>query len=155
MNNQNNLAKILEEANHFTLQGIRLAESHLKLGLTRKGPLPNQASQAFHLEFIAEANTPVIQVAARFKLHVRHGNEKNGEPAIQVAATFLLSFLAAKIPGQAAHPENTLEKVALLNVWPYWREYVQSTTVRMGLPAFPMPLLTSNEMKIERAKPLA
>jgi preprotein translocase subunit SecB len=28
------------------------------------------------------------------------------------------------------------------NVWPYWREFVQSATTRMGFPALTLPTLT-------------
>lgn len=32
---------------------------------------------------------------------------------------------------------------SVYNIWPYWREFVHSTMMRMGLPAFMMPLLTA------------
>jgi preprotein translocase subunit SecB len=37
---------------------------------------------------------------------------------------------------------------ALLNVWPYWRELVQSFTTRAGLPALTLPLF-----RVQLAKP--
>ena len=45
----------------------------------------------------------------------------------------------------------------MLNVWPYWREFVQSATMRAGLPPLTLPLFRvirdnpSHEMKAPRA----
>lgn len=35
------------------------------------------------------------------------------------------------------------------HVWPYWREYVQSTTVRMGIPALIIPFRIIEDIKEE------
>ena len=38
------------------------------------------------------------------------------------------------------------ETNGIYNIWPYWREFVQSTFVRMGLPPLVLPLLRAREM---------
>lgn len=38
------------------------------------------------------------------------------------------------------------ETNGIYNAWPYWREFVQSMFVRMGLPPLVLPLLRAREM---------
>jgi preprotein translocase subunit SecB len=39
-----------------------------------------------------------------------------------------------------AHLDAFAKTNAVFNAWPYWREFVQSTTVRMGLPPLVTPV---------------
>jgi hypothetical protein len=38
------------------------------------------------------------------------------------------------------------QTVGVQNVWPYWREFVQSMPARMGLPPLRMPLLNPAQL---------
>jgi preprotein translocase subunit SecB len=35
----------------------------------------------------------------------------------------------------------------IYNIWPYWREYVQTTTSRLGLPPLTLPVLTGESLQ--------
>lgn len=51
--------------------------------------------------------------------------------------------------GFQADPETLTafaETNGIYNAWPYWREFVQSMFVRMGLPPLVLPLLRAREM---------
>ena len=42
------------------------------------------------------------------------------------------------------------QRNGVYNVWPYWREFVQSTTVRMGLPALTLPVYKIGVSKLHQ-----
>ncbi len=42
---------------------------------------------------------------------------------------------------------------ALYNAWPYWRELVQTTTARMGLPRLVVPVFRIARPQKERSEP--
>ena len=58
-----------------------------------------------------------------------------------IEATFILNY---EVPSRQNFEDKNLHAFAatngVFNVWPYWREYVQSTTTRMGLPPITLPV---------------
>ncbi len=61
---------------------------------------------------------------------------KTSQPVILIDASFLLSYRIKNFEGLT---QKGFERFANLNgvynAWPYWREFVQNTIVRMGLPS--------------------
>ena len=56
------------------------------------------------------------------------------DPPIFISGTFDLTFSISKpFPSEAAL-KKTVPRVGMVVAWPYWREFVQSTASRMGLP---------------------
>ena len=66
---------------------------------------------------------------------------KTSQPVIMIDASFLLSY---KIENFEGLTQKGFERFANLNgiynAWPYWREFVQNTIVRMGLPSLSIPV---------------
>lgn len=66
---------------------------------------------------------------------------KTSQPVILIDASFLLSY---KIENFEGLTQKGFERFANLNgiynSWPYWREFVQNTIVRMGLPSLSIPV---------------
>lgn len=62
---------------------------------------------------------------------------------VSVSAVFRAHY---ELASDASLAEADLEAFAKINstfnVWPYWREFVQSATTRMGFPALTLPPLT-------------
>lgn len=72
---------------------------------------------------------------------------------MQIEAAFCTSFFHKFIPNES--PDNDLSDLIdhfdywnycftinpISNAWPYWREFVQSISTRMGFPALTVPLL--------------
>ncbi|HKV23946.1 MAG TPA: hypothetical protein VJN93_05085 [Candidatus Acidoferrum sp.] len=70
------------------------------------------------------------------------GKEKEAakEPAISITATFLAEYqLAEGFEPSPAEQKAFMEANAVFNCWPYWREFVKSTTARMNLPPLTLP----------------
>jgi len=68
-------------------------------------------------------------------------DEKNdGFVKVEVVATFASEYRHTKADGFDGNAMSEfLNHNVRHHVWPYWREYVQSTCMRMGLPVVPVP----------------
>jgi hypothetical protein len=82
-----------------------------------------------------------LRVLAKYRLVARRGPRKTPAPALRLAVTFEILY---KIPPD---PQPSPEEIsafcntnAMLNSWPYWREFVQNTVSRMNLPPLTLPL---------------
>ncbi len=77
---------------------------------------------------------------------------KTQKPAILIDASFVLSY---KIDNFKGLTQKGFEQFANLNgiynAWPYWREFIQNTLVRMGLPSLSIPVFRIVEPPKEKA----
>lgn len=71
---------------------------------------------------------------------VEGGSEEKEEENIKavIEATFLAEYLIEGEPGQKALDAFAL-KNASYHVWPYWREFLMSQSMRMNLPKVALP----------------
>ncbi len=80
-----------------------------------------------------------FRVSVRFEMNAVP--EDGGSPLVTVSAVFDLEY---GCEGLEDFTEEQLSAFARLNgvfnAWPYWREFVQSMTTRMGLPALVLPV---------------
>lgn len=84
-----------------------------------------------------------ISLKIRFVLTLsnRDRNEKTYE-ALKFDVVFVLTYKLSSLGGLTrSHFSAFGELNGVFNVWPYWREFVQSTTTRMGLPPLMVPSL--------------
>jgi preprotein translocase subunit SecB len=85
-------------------------------------------------------NTGYLLVFPEFHLEGFLATESD-KPVIKINATFLLAYKVASFDG---FTKQGLKRFADLNgvynAWPYWREFVQETTARMGLPTLTIPV---------------
>lgn len=64
--------------------------------------------------------------------------EAENEPALRLRASFEIRYTAAERMTEALFAEFRSRNV-LVNSWPYFREYVQSTLARVGWPVMTLP----------------
>lgn len=86
-----------------------------------------------------DAESGTLVVTATFSLvAIRRDDEP---PGLAIRASFALAY---GLPPSADFEDSRLRAFAMTNgvynAWPYWREYVQSTTTRMGLPPIIVPV---------------
>jgi preprotein translocase subunit SecB len=64
--------------------------------------------------------------------------------ALKISAEFALEYSVSESPiGITDEAASAFGKMTgIHNVWPYWREYVQSVSVRAGFPPLVLPLVT-------------
>jgi hypothetical protein len=69
------------------------------------------------------------------------------EPELIVEATFRLQYKLGDSPYNEKHLDAFSKVNGIFNAWPYWREFVQSTVSRMGLPTLVLPVLTVGALR--------
>jgi hypothetical protein len=136
------------------LLGIRLVESASKIGLLKTNQLPEHGTQSINFVHITNSNDPkATAVSVQIKLDFSYDAEATKEPAISILANFVANYsIVEDFPDEKIF-EKFQQHIGIANIWPYWREFVQSMTTRMGLPAFPVPLVNIAELKTEDEKP--
>lgn len=127
------------------LASIRLMSSQVFGNPPPDQDLPSHASQKVDIK-VADSKKEGFVVLA--DLGISFGYEKDhqysdevAESPILVNAKFLLNYA---IEGEDLTQQDLdafASRTATYNVWPYWREFVQTMTTRMGLPPITIPLL--------------
>ncbi len=126
--------------------GLWLIESSSKLGQMKKEKLPEHANQLISVNIMIPDDLKAAAVNIKVKLGATYEGEEAKDPAISVFASFLVNYVVTeKFPTREAL-SSVVERMAMLHIWPYWREFVQTMTSRMGLPPFPVPLVYVDEL---------
>jgi preprotein translocase subunit SecB len=104
-----------------------------------------------HPESKIEINIPTIEVGTNlpqnrfyvrptFELKVLRKDQPDAEPSLTIEASFALVY---SVEALSQFDEKSLHAFAhtsgVFNAWPYWREFVQSTTSRMGFTPVLVP----------------
>jgi hypothetical protein len=88
--------------------------------------------------------TGKFHVTAALRLRVVPRGAPGGEDRDEDIAIRIVTELTYRVPPESSFSPGALKAFAktngLFNVWPYWRHYVQSTSVLMGLPPLVMPV---------------
>ncbi len=88
------------------------------------------------------ANEPCIVVLADFLMEARPEEGDAPKPCCEICAQLSLTY---KTPKAGEFSQEHLDAFGrmngIYNAWPYWREFVQSSSNRMGLPALVVPSL--------------
>ena len=102
--------------------------------------LPADINLSVQVKTDVDKTRGIVQVRPRFELVARYDETAAGE-LLRIAAIFLLQYRLSSFEGLTKANFNAFgEMNGLYNAWPYWREFVQATTVRMGLPPFTIPV---------------
>lgn len=95
---------------------------------------------SYSTEVQVDRKSGCVVVIARFHFEAYIGS-KTSQPVLLIDASFVLSYAIEDFGGLT---QKGFERFANLNgiynAWPYWREFVQNTIVRMGLPSLSIPV---------------
>jgi preprotein translocase subunit SecB len=134
-------ASAAQHTPQIQLRDLRLFKSACVHGVGRVPELEQQIKLTIRPN-PDKPNTVIVRVE-----FVLSGKAPDGQEGLRIEATFAALYEVESLdkftPDQVA---AFLPSIALGNVWPYWREFVQSTTVRMGLPPLRVPLLRPNQI---------
>lgn len=118
---------------------ILLAESAAKRGSIRDH-LPAMLTMNVTVETEVDKKQKVVCVRPRFGVSAKY-DDTNEEELLQIEAQFVLRYRLPNLGGLSKANFTAFGELnGLYNAWPYWREFVQSTTVRMGLPPLTVPV---------------
>jgi preprotein translocase subunit SecB len=129
---------------------VRLVGSKLKCNIASDAVLPAavQLKYGFKVGHRYQPETQRLGVLVTFLVTAREGDGKDESDIFAVEAAFALEY---GISGdESVHPAEVAAFAklnGLYNAWPYWREYVQSTVSRMGLPPVVLPVLTAGTIE--------
>ncbi len=127
---------------HAQLRYLRLRKSESVLLTIPESP--PDLHQTIQIEVgPSDADPKAIFVQATFTL--------DGQDALHIGATFEILYeyhTSIKVTPEQIAAFGHL--IGVNNAWPYWREFIQSMTSRMGLPSLTLPLL-----RLESAHPVA
>jgi len=116
------------------LKDVRLVSSKCD-----QTPGATSGKKAYEIDYSTEVQVDrksgYVIVIAKFHFEA-FIESKTSQPVILIDASFLLSYRIENFEGLT---QKGFERFANLNgvynAWPYWREFVQNTIVRMGLPS--------------------
>lgn len=131
---------------------IRLLESRAEQRRFNED-LPRRMTQTIGIETHLEGS--VLSIFPHFSLIVKRHEGSPEELLVRIEARFALTYaLSSKQDLSEENYEAFGQRNAVYNAWPYWREFVQSTTVRMGLPALTLPVYRVGISKLQQDTPL-
>ena len=88
-----------------------------------------------------EKELNLILVFPTFKMEARLEKSKDSSPNIVIEAEFLLIYEIKNLEGIKKDNIEAFGRInGIYNAWPYWREFVQDTIARMGLPRLTVPV---------------
>jgi hypothetical protein len=105
--------------------------------------LPIHNNHAFDVEYSRTSDSDVA-VIVRFVWRADHKEEAGGSDLpTRIEARFIIGYEAPDLSTSSDDQVLAFAKLnGVFNAWPYWREYLQSTSSRLGLPGVMVPLLT-------------
>jgi preprotein translocase subunit SecB len=98
----------------------------------------------FDSEVSLNETEKTITVKSTFQTFAHKGEEADINKApIRIQGEFELEYSIDSLDQIKQENINAFGQMnGIHNAWPYWREYVQSMTVRMGLPPLTLPVIT-------------
>jgi hypothetical protein len=84
----------------------------------------------------------LLRVRASLDFVARPRGESQESGMVEVRAAFELTYHITDLSGlEPEHFEAFAQLNGVFNAWPFFREFLQSSVVRMGLPPFTLPVL--------------
>lgn len=121
------------------IQHVILAESTARRQSICAGPPADLTLQVAVTTSVEEQDL-LVRVLPRFTL-VGRGGPDNAQEALRIEALFVVDYSVPSLGGLKKQNFDAFGQMnGVYNVWPYWREFVQSMTVRMGLPPLTVPV---------------
>jgi preprotein translocase subunit SecB len=133
-------------APYLNLVNIYILEAKTESDPSTRSPKGAELDYKYDSEIISEDNNN-LYIKCNF-LILAHRKQVKEKILLKIEATFVLKYTFEDgIKLESQDIENFARINPLYNAWPYWREFVQSITTRMGFPTLTIPLL-----KIEMTK---
>lgn len=126
---------------------VRIQDVYLESSRTRRGDDAAFSRSGMRLEY-SQRPPQLIQADASDEfalkvslLVVAKPDEPEADAALEVEATFVLQYSLSRAEGVTSEDLTAFGLInGVYNAWPYWREFVQNTTARMGLPTITAPV---------------
>ena len=133
------------------LDNIQLVETVARRKPLR-GKLPAKVSLSVSVQTDADKKQGAIHVRPRFILVAPFDDAPN-DGLLRIEALFLLQYRLPSFEGlRKANIDAFGEMNGLYNGWPFWREFVQAMSSRMGFPALTIPVRRPGSAEVSGKK---
>ena len=151
-----NLERASVVSRHVELESVVLTHIEMKAGPDPlEIPTDLRLVQQFRCRFelpTTRADHVFVYVDFRFDA-TSTGDVQEERPLLGLSATFLAIY---RLTDARSYPSDSLKHFADLNgaynVWPYWRELVQSVAARAGLASIVVPVFKPPIRRIDEQK---
>jgi hypothetical protein len=129
-----------------SLREIRLVESHVNCN--DEISFDSLASGEFHVQSMLKHRWGQLEDSFILELKWKFEIEPVADvsPLYKIDVTFLVSYgFKSNENLSDDHVTAFAEQASIINVWPYLREYVQSTVTRMGVPPMTLTLFIASD----------
>lgn len=127
------------------ISAVTLTESRAELRGELKGPLTLALGRRASGE--RSPDRTKLQVRLRFSLEGKESEQEGSQATLSITGTFEATY---DVPPELEASQEAIEFFAYangtFNLWPYWREFVQSTSLRMGIPGLTIPTYRIEEV---------
>ena len=134
------------------IESVRLCEAHCR------SVHPTEIGEESYVKPSHEATvvkepgeSEPLEIEVAFRLEVSNASDQR-EFQAEIRAKFGLSY---QIPADEEFTTEELEAFAginaVFNAWPYWREWVQTSLSRMGMPVMTVPVFRIKRPAAEEA----
>jgi hypothetical protein len=137
-------------AQRIVLKGIYLVDAKISRDPLIVNPESLTLEHKCSTEILANDKEKEIQlILCNFQVAAFNG-EESSKLVMKIEASFCTSYVSnpdvhisdgLDVDSIIAHLEYMIRINPISNAWPYWREFVQSMSTRMGFPALTVPLL--------------
>lgn len=122
------------------IHDVRLVRSH-----SNCHPAAFRSELEVRFSHAATAQVPrepkSIVAVVVFKMSATRPETAEPAPVVEVSATYVLTYSLGSTDGLTKdHYSKFAQHNATYNAWPFWREFLQNTLVRMGLPPLTLPV---------------
>jgi hypothetical protein len=125
------------------LEAVRLVGSTVASDMEKTG---HAMEVQYGVDASSKLDPATNKITVSTKFMTRAGtpsSEGQTDDVLRIEAEFRVVYSVDSMDGiEEKHVDAFGRMNGVYNVWPYWREYVQSTTVRLGFPPIVLPLLT-------------
>jgi len=147
-------AAVMRLASNVQLDDLKMlgCRAGMQAGKLEPNQLPSDLKQRINIQAATEENSQIILIIT-FSLTASE-NEDDEKALLLFEATFWLKYLlVAPMELNAELVQLFGQRNGMLNIWPYWREFIQTMTARMDLPQLKVPLLSPGGLKFEKDSP--
>lgn len=131
----------LSVSRRVSINGISLKRHEARVtNLTDEFPSLMSETRSHSVRRDTDSDSILIDASFRFAM-AYDTDESKEKPPVMVSATFGLLYAIEDVGSVSEEELNAFGEVnGIFNAWPYWRELLQSTLSRMGLPSITLPI---------------
>jgi hypothetical protein len=123
------------------LETVRLIECQCNQQPGAEKAVHLERSEQFHATFTKGKKFLLVFPTLRLKGFLEENHPDDADASFSIVATFIIAYRMKSTEGiEDEHIQAFAKRNGLFNVWPYWREFVQSTMARFGLSQISLPL---------------